>query len=178
MAKYSKKKEKKKKPKTIKVFVVLFLFSAISMGLFFLGSPPSITTFIPHEIVPNIVTEGSNPITIMSGATVVETTALFDIALNIPKEFVKGNPENVFIISVALTNFGSEGPKDVSLAYIIIDSKGDVVFIEHENRIVETHSSFLKTLDLPDLKQGEYQLYSELLYYNATAIASGKFKII
>lgn len=103
--------------------------------------------------------------------------ALFDIILTIPDDEILLR-ENL-LISVELTNFGSAGKTDVELTYIITDSFGNVVLIEHEKRVVETQLSFLKEINLPnDLGYGNYNLLVEMLYSDTSALASKSFKIM
>jgi hypothetical protein len=159
-------------------FLFLVLFAAIGIALLFLGSP-SFTTFLNSDGGLSLFSQGPlNPIKIISGITGAATKALFDIALTIPPESANINPGQSLLTSVALTNFGSEGQTNVSLTYIVTNSRGYVVFIEHENRVVETQESFLKTLALPRLDSGEYHLFSELIYSNTSAIASGTFNVV
>jgi len=83
------------------------------------------------------------------------------------------------LVSIDLINFGGPGKTNVSLAYIITNSEGDIVLIEHEKRIVETQDSFLKTIDLPDeLKYGDYKILVEMLYSNTSAVTTGEFRVL
>lgn len=104
--------------------------------------------------------------------------ALFDIVLTIPEKSREIESGEDLLISLELINFGGPGETDVSIAYIITNSKGDIVLIEHEKRVVETQVSFLKTIDIPDLSYGKYKLFVEMLYSNTSAIATGEFRAI
>ena len=105
--------------------------------------------------------------------------ALFDIVLIIPEKSREITPEEDLLVSIDLINFGGPGKSNVSLAYIITNSEGDIVLIEHEKRIVETQDSFLKTIDLPDeLKYGDYKILVEMLYSNTSAVTTGEFRVL
>jgi len=118
------------------------------------------------------------PIKIILGKTEPASNALFDILATIPEGSREIIPGEDLLLSIELINFGEPGKTNVSINYIITNSKGDIVLIEHERRIVETQLSFLKEIDLPDLKYGDYKLFVELLYSNTSAIATDEFRFI
>lgn len=106
-----------------------------------------------------------------------ENGALFDVILNVPEKSKALSPGDGLLISVELNNVGSQ-KTDTLLTYIVTrEDGGDIVYIEHEHRAVETQDQFLKTIDLQELPFGEYKIYLHMLYANATATASGEFKI-
>lgn len=172
-------KDEKMKMKNKLALLFLFLFAVFLTGILFSESPPTITTFVRVDGGLPSFAEALAPIVrIITGPTGPGTQALFDIALEIPPRSAEVTSGKNLLISVALTNFGSGELTNISLNYIVTNSRGDVVFIEHEKNVVETQYSFLKALELPNLNKGQYQVFAELLYSNTSAIASEKFKII
>ena len=118
------------------------------------------------------------PVKIILEAAEAIGDALFDIILTIPEKSREIESGEDLLISIELINFGGPGETNVSIAYIITNSKGDIILIEHEKRVVETQASFLKTIDFPDLSYGKYKLFVEMLYSNTSAITTGEFKVI
>ena len=118
------------------------------------------------------------PIKIILGKTEPASNALFDIIVTIPEDSREVIPGENLLLSIELINFGEPGKTNVSINYIITNSKGDIVLIKHERRVVETQLEFLNEIDLPDLKYGNYKLFVELLYSNTSAIATDEFRFI
>jgi len=141
------------------------------------GDIMGITTYVESDI--QVTREPySLPVKIILEKIEAVGNALFDIILTIPGKSRGAISSEDLLISIELINFGEPGKTNVSIAYIITNSKGDVVLIEHEKRVVETQTSYLKTIDLPDLESGYYILFVELLYSNTSAIATEEFTII
>lgn len=141
------------------------------------GSLP-ITTYLGERTT--LITKGiTNTFTkIITGETNPSSNALFDITVTIPEKYkFIGQSDDISLI-VELTNFGEAEKTIVSLSYIITNSQGDLVLIEHEKKIVETQMSYLKTIDLPYLESGKYKLFVELLYSNTSAMANGDFDVL
>jgi hypothetical protein len=104
--------------------------------------------------------------------------ALFDIVVTVPEESIHLQNGQPLLVTVELTNFGRPGETNVTLTYLIAGDNGRLALIEHEKRVVETQQSFLKTLALPGVAPGQYHLYVELLYSNASAIGTSQFRVI
>src|SRR3989338_1658101 len=94
--------------------------------------------------------------------------ALFDISLTIPEKSQSLSPEEELLLSIELTNIGSQ-ETNVALTYLITRKEGgEIVYIEHENRMVQTQDQFLKSLLLQELPAGNYYVYVHILYNDAT----------
>ena len=158
-----------------KRYVIILLI--VILGIVFLPLEDlSVTMYMPPE--PGFLLKKlTNFVKIIPAQKEAEGDALFDIILTIPEKskFIESGEK--LLISVELLNFGQPGKINVTLNYIVTNSFGDLVFIEHENRVVETQISFLKELDLPKLR-GRHKLFVELLYSNTSAIASEEFTVV
>jgi len=175
-------KYRNKKTKTLEKYKVLtFVAFALLVVLLI-----SLLAMNPNRFGPTSFIEGNvtliekitNTITkIITGETNPTGNALFDIKLTIPEKYkVISSGENISII-VDLTNFGEAGKTNVSLTYIITNSKGDIVLIEHEKKVIETQMSYFKTIDLPYLERDNYKIFIEMLYSNTSATANGEFNV-
>lgn len=159
----------------LSVFFILAMLAFMNTGIN-MQDLGSITTYTKSEMP--VKGPFYLPVKIILEKTKAISDALFDIILTIPeksKEIISGED---LLVSIELINFGGPGETDVSINYIITNSEGDIVLIEHEKRIVETQASFLKEIDLPDVMYGDYKLFVELLYSNTSAIATEEFKVI
>ncbi len=167
------------------VILVLWMFANTELSKEGLNS---ITTYVEKQIrtddelnipkVKIILAEADSNDTALSDDDFVSNNALFDIRLSIPKisrEITMG--ENL-LVSIDLINFGDPGKISTSISYIITNSNGDIILIEHEKKVVETQTSHIKVIDLPDLSSGNYKLFVEVIYFNASAIAVEEFKVI
>lgn len=166
----------------IQIGISLTVFLALAIGAFMNtgtdGEDLSSITTYPKGKIKAITEAVYMPIKIILEKAEAIGNALFDIVLTIPEKSREIIPEEDLLVSIELINFGGPGKTNVSLSYIITNSDGDIVLIEHEKRIVETQDSFLKTIDMPDLKYGDYKILVEMLYSNTSAIATGEFRIL
>jgi hypothetical protein len=103
--------------------------------------------------------------------------ALFDVMISLPEEKSILRGERL-TFATTLYNIGRGGKTDVELVYIVSDNKGNIIYVENENRVVETQDTFVKNLDLGDLRPGSHKLFVELLYSNLTAVASDEFTVL
>jgi len=104
--------------------------------------------------------------------------SLFDVVMTIPEKMRTIRSGEDLLISMEMINFGESGHTDTELTYIITkEDGGDVVYLEHEERIVETQDQFLKYLELGNLQHGNYKVYAMLVYDNSTATASSEFEV-
>ncbi len=178
MKKIIKEAEKTGKRKFL-AFTVLGLGMGFLVLVIIIGAGQNdfgITTYLGGNNTPII--ESPNTFTkIITGETNPTSNALFDIKLSVPEKYrLISLGEDVSIV-IELINFGETEKTNVSISYIITNSEGDVVLIEHEKKVVETQMSYLKTIDLPSLQSGNYKLFVEILYSNTSAIANGEFNI-
>ena len=167
----------------IKMGISLTVFIALAIGIFmntgiYGGDASGVTSYIKAKISLN-KEDPYLPVKIILGKAEAIGNALFDIILTIPEKSRELTPGEDLLTSIELINFGDPGKTNISINYIITNSKGDIVLIEHEKRVVETQDSFLKTIDLPDkLKYGNYRLFAEMLYSNTSAVATGEFRVL
>jgi len=133
----------------------------------------TITTYMEKEQKAE-----SMPVKIVRQITKAVSDALFDIILTIPEKSKLIEPGEELLVSIELINFGGPGRTPVAISYIITDSDGNLVLIEHEDRIVLTQMSFLKTIELPELPRDNYKLFVEMLYSNTSAITTGEFRVV
>lgn len=177
----AKKKVKDKKAEK-KSKLIALAASLLVLGLFGLGiSTGSLSGGL--ESITGIV--GVKTSDLSSSPTITKiiplkreaTGALFDIIVKIPEAYQEVKSGEELLISVELFNFGGPGKTDVSIAYIITNSEGDVILIEHEERVVETQDSFLKEITLPETRYGDHKLFVEMLYSNTSAVATGEFHV-
>lgn len=106
------------------------------------------------------------------------TGALFDIVLTIPENSRLLTYGENLPISIELINFGGPGKTNVSISYIITNSRGDIVLIEHEDKTVYTQTSFLKVIELGNAPMDDYKIFVEMLYSNTSATATGEFSVV
>lgn len=101
---------------------------------------------------------------------------LFDIKLDpIRKRVVIG--EDLFVV-VSLFNLGVPGQVNVSLAYEITNSLGEIIYNKEEIILVETQIEFIKDFDASGFPLGEYYLSADLEYEEQTEPARAEVKFI
>jgi len=160
----------------MQIGINLAVFLALAIGVFMStgtngGDASGVTSYIKAKIP---VAER-----LFVPVKIILEKAEADIILIIPEKSKEITPGEDFLVSIELLNFGGPGKTNVSMSYIITNSVGDVVLIEHEKKVVETQQSFLKTIDLPDeLTYGDYKLFVEMLYSNTSAVATGEFRVL
>lgn len=166
----------------MQIGINLAVFLALAIGVFMStgtngGDASGVTSYIKAKIP--VSERLFVPVKIILEKAEAIGNALFDIILTIPEKSREITPGEDFLVSIELLNFGGPGKTNVSISYIITNSVGDVVLIEHEKKVVETQQSFLKTIDLPDeLTYGDYKLFVEMLYSNTSAVATGEFRVL
>nr|MCK4930262.1 hypothetical protein [Nanoarchaeota archaeon] len=152
---------------------IIMAFAFLAFTNIIEGEDSSITTYLGEQTK---IASLLPPLKLILEKTRSTSNALFDIILTIPEKSKRISPGENLLISIELINFGGPGKTDVSISYIITNDEGDVVLIEHESRVVETQTSFLKEIDLPALKYGVHKVLVELLYSNTSAVATGEFR--
>lgn len=143
---------------------------SVSSGLFS-GGIESVTMLGTGEI--NVEHKAAKIIPFSSE----KTGALFDLVLTIPEKSKYLKSGDDLLVSLELTNFGGPGKTPTMITYIITNDAGEIVMIEHENREVETQSSFLKEIDLPEGMYGSYKIFVEMLYSDTSASAQDEFRV-
>jgi len=78
-----------------------------------------------------------------------------------------------------LLNVGtSDELRDVTIDYIIKDFDNNILHKESETIAVGKSKSYLKSIELPELKPGKYILTTELVYGGEYAFASNTFEVV
>jgi hypothetical protein len=104
--------------------------------------------------------------------------ALFDVKMKIPDKFLYVLPGEEISAQIQLYNLGYSGRMDVSLDYIIKNSKGEDILLEQDSTAVETSTSFIKNIKLPEnLAFGKYVFYTKVTYNDKVASASAWFNV-
>lgn len=115
---------------------------------------------------------------ILLGIEIESKKALFDIKTEIPAKFKTLTKDEELIVEVELYNLGEIKNVDVVIEYYIKDKKGNELFFEHESLAIENRANFLKRISLPEgIKEGDYVLYTKVIYQGEVASASSWFSI-
>lgn len=115
---------------------------------------------------------------VLVGIEIESKKALFDIKTEIPERFKTLTKEEELIIEVELYNLGEIKDVDVVIEYYIKDNEGNELFFEHESLAIENRANFLKRISLPGgIKEGDYVLYTKVIYQGEVASASSWFSI-
>ncbi|MBU0459549.1 MAG: hypothetical protein KKH52_04985 [Nanoarchaeota archaeon] len=179
MVKKKVKKRGQKEPKKSyrHMFGLIGIILLLFVGVVFFADD-SESSFLTTAVDSPTVLAISNPtMKVFPSLGAGVTSALFDVVLKIPVEKQLLVPGEELLFSVGLTNFG-QAQTEAKISYIITRGDGgEIVYLEHEDRLVETEAEFLKILPLQELPYGTYNIYVHLLYDEATATASGKFTV-
>lgn len=166
----------KEAPKTSKnrgyfsVLIAVILFLGV---ISFFGDRGSLTTYLKMDSVAATSTALKSIPSLGAGTQ----AALFDVKVTVPDQSKVLAAGNELLLSVELTNIGSQ-KTDALITYIVTkEDGGEMVFIEHETKVVETQAQFLKSLALQSLPPGKYRIYVHLLYGQSTATSSDEFKV-
>jgi hypothetical protein len=115
---------------------------------------------------------------ILVAIEVESKSSLFDIKMSIPTKFQYVLPGEDILAQVELYNLGSQGRTDVLLDYIIKDNEGNEIIQEHDTVAVETSTSFIKDIKIPEnLAFGKYIFYVRVNYNDKVASASAWFNV-
>jgi len=103
---------------------------------------------------------------------------LFDVKVEIPKEFLRVKPGGNLLAQITIFNLVKTGLVNVSIDYTIKDIDGNIVFYTNDVLAIEKYASFIKTLKLPEnIKYGDYALYIKVNYDKKTVSASTWFTV-
>ncbi len=105
-------------------------------------------------------------------------TSLFDINVEIPRQFQRVGPGDELSAEITLLRAEGIGKIDVLVEYIIKNKKGEEVLFMKETVAVETRTSFVKTFKIPEDKEpGVYTLYIKVIYNGETADSITSFTV-
>jgi len=103
---------------------------------------------------------------------------LFDGNLNPVSRDRKILQGSDMIIEVRLFNLQSTEATNVDMNYFVKDLNGNTIISERENVVVETQTSFFKTLKIPqNLKLGTYVFVAQASYGNSVGTGSYLFEV-
>jgi len=104
---------------------------------------------------------------------------LFDVKLDIPKEFKEVHAGEDLRTQITLLNVGAPNLVDVIATYLIKDLKGNIVYQASETFAVEGQKSFVKNYPIPkNLEAGNYVVIIEIRYENSFAVSSEFFQVV
>ncbi len=103
---------------------------------------------------------------------------LFDVRVEIPKEFLTVKKGSDLPININLYNLGDIGRIDANITYVIKNDANKEVATSQETLAVETQASFIKTLAIPSsIPDGNYIVYVRADYQDTSAGASAFFTV-
>jgi len=115
---------------------------------------------------------------ILTALEVESKKPLFDVKIEIPKEFLIIEPGKDLLAAVTLFSMGKYGKVDVNVEYIIKNTDNKIIASEHETIAVETQASFIKRFKMPEnAEKGDYFFYVKATYAGETSSASARFTI-
>jgi len=138
------------------------------------------TTDIPELYLGKIIIkEGGIEEEILVILEVESKDILLDVYAEIPlisKKVLRG--EDLFA-EIRILNLGAFGGRqDVKIEYKVKDLDGNDIFEEHETIAIETQTSFIKRIHIPEyIEHGNYILYIRAIYDGEVASASARFEV-
>jgi hypothetical protein len=116
---------------------------------------------------------------ILAAIEVESMNPLFDVAAEIPPQFLWIIPGKELYSKIDLYNLGGAGHAvDVNIEYRITDLEGDEILHSTEEVAVNTKLSFVKEFIIPpETKLGRYVLYVKITYSGLVASASTWFNV-
>lgn len=145
----------------------------------------SFDIIIREDIIPNLYI---GKIIIKNGITTEEIflmieveykDALFDLRVNIPDEYSNVLPGKEILAEIELFNLGLVKRADVEIEYTIEDDEGNKIITEKETIAVETKTSFIKRIKIPEnYRSGKHILYIKAIYNEKFASATASFNVI
>ena len=163
-------------------------FIRLSEAEFYLNAKESIEIeidfIVREDTLPDlyigkiIATVGETQKEILITIEVESKGPLFDVKIRIPYKFQHVLPGEEALAQIEIYNLGSDGKIDVFLDYIIKDSKGNEILKEQGTIAVETSTSFIKDIKIPEnLAFGKYVFYVRVTYDGKIASASAWFNV-
>jgi hypothetical protein len=104
---------------------------------------------------------------------------LFDVSLEIPKEYLFISAGSNLPLQVSLTNLGDKKRVDVTAIYVIKDMQDHQMVNQRETFAVETKVSFIKNIQIPEnAEPGKYSASVIIEYEDQAAVASSEFEVV
>jgi len=134
---------------------------------------------IPDLYVGKLLIKGDGTEKEIPVAVEVESEeALFDVKLEIPKEYLTVSAGEEIKAIVNLYSVGEAERVDVLLDYSIKDSEGNIITAKHETIAVEKETSRMQTFNIPEnAKNGNHLIYVKATYDGKVASASSWFVV-
>jgi len=134
---------------------------------------------IREEVIPNlylgeIIVKSSNTEKEVLVLIEVESAgALFDVSANVLNLFKIVKQGDNLIANINLYNLAGTQKLDISMEYLIKNSKDETISSEQETIAVETKTGFIKKFTIPeDVPDGKYVLYVKATYNGNGKVAS------
>jgi hypothetical protein len=105
--------------------------------------------------------------------------SLFDVNIEIPREYLQVFPGGSLLATINLFNLGGSKKVDVIVEYSIKNEEGFEIVSESDSIAVETQVSFIEEFEiLENIPPGRYVLYIKVKYDNQIASGSSWFKVV
>lgn len=117
---------------------------------------------------------------IFTSIEVESATALLDVNVEIPEAYKSALAGGKITAGVKLFNLGElTGRTDINIEYSLRDYDGNEIYRGTESIAIETQTTFVKTIQLPEnTPTGKYILYVKASYNGKTAGASDTFEVV
>jgi hypothetical protein len=104
----------------------------------------------------------------------------YDIILEIPFEYEEVTAGGKLLTTIRFSRIKGTGKIDANLEYVIKDENENIVYREEETLLVETQTSFIKKIEIPqELKTGKYYLRVKASYNDISmGTSTASFKVI
>ena len=91
------------------------------------------------------------------------TKPLFDIDIKVLPEYKKISPGDEILVQITLLNLRGFGSRNVTVKYLVKDSKENLIASEEEIVHIETQAKFVRKLIIPsEIKSGVYAAFVEV----------------
>ena len=134
---------------------------------------------IPELYLGNLFIEASGIKKIILIIMEIESKeALFDVKVNIPKQFSVVEPGGEFMAEISIFNIVETGEVDVFVEYRIVSENGVIILKDKETSAVDRQKDYTKEFQIPEnVDGGKYIFYTTVTYGGKTASSSAVFEI-
>lgn len=172
-------------PSTLQVTSDLDMISGANFSLPAKGSVSiSLDVAVPLNTTPDayvghiyVSSKGVNK-NIVVGINVITRESLFDVSLDIPKQYEYVLPGKNLDVTLTLTKLIQETTENVLIKYTIKNENDEVIFSDEEAKTIGDKETFTKSFLIPETTAlGKYLFYSQVNYDNKTASAGKWFNV-
>ncbi len=154
-------------------FVSLDAGQSAAVTLNFIGR--NVGSFVGQIIARTSQIEKSIPVII----EIISELVLFDVKLDIPKEYAEIEPGKELKAQITLLNVGAPEKVDVFATYFIKDLRGNIVYEETETFGIEKQLSYQKSLPIHESAVADsYVAVVEIRYAESFAVSSQLFRVV